>query len=245
MQARLQALLANYPGATVVEQVSHSSTRQRSLRVRLLGRLRPSEIVVLGGHLDSVGRSFGQEQGAPGADDNASGSASLVEALRVLASKGVPERTVEFYWYAGEESGLRGSSEIAQTYKREGKDVVAVLQLDMTLFPGSGELVMANISDFTNPWLRSYLAALNEHYVSARLVESRCGYGCSDHASWHRQGFPALFPFEAEFRSSNRDIHTDRDRINSRSSFRHALAFSKVALAMAMDLGNSTARPSN
>lgn len=238
MEERLRAMLASYPHPFTVQQISHTSTPQKSLRVHLEGKSRASEIVVLGGHLDSVS----SRARAPGADDNASGSASLLEALRVLVTQGRPERSVEFFWYAGEESGLLGSGEIARQYKAEGKDVVAVLQLDMTLFPGSGELVIANVNDFTSAWLRSYLVAANDAYIQARLVDDSCGYACSDHASWYRQGYPTLMPFEALTERMNNKIHTDQDVISASSSFRHSLAFSKIALLMAMDLGNSTQR---
>lgn len=179
---------------------------------------------------------------APGADDNASGSANLIEALRILMTRPQPERTIDIFWYAAEEQGLLGSAEIAKQYKAEKKDVIAVLQLDMTLFPGSGELVIGSMTDFTSAWLRDYLKAVNETYLHARIVEDRCGYGCSDHASWSRQGYPALMPFEATFKASNKNIHTSKDIISPALSFKHSAVYSKIALVMALDLGNSTAR---
>jgi bacterial leucyl aminopeptidase len=244
LELRVRDLLKNYSGPFSVEQISHRNTRQNTLRARLVGKSRPTEIIVLGGHLDSINQGWfgGNSELAPGADDNASGSASLVEALRVIAGRGQPERTLEFFWYAGEESGLLGSAEIAQSYKAANKDVVAVLQLDMTMFPGSGELVIANIGDFTSPWLRSYLESLNDVYIGARLIPDECGYACSDHASWYRQGYPTLMPFESHSDQMNRAIHTDNDVIGPRSSFRHALAFAKIALVFGMDLGRSSLR---
>lgn len=243
MKTRLEAMLA---GATVpyeISEITHSSTKQNSLRVRIPGSTRPNEIIVLGGHLDSINQSWGgNSKSAPGADDNASGSSNLIEALRILMTKKQPQRTIEFFWYAGEESGLLGSAEIAKQYKAEKKDVVAVLQLDMTLFPGSGEFVVGSMNDFTSAWLRDYLKAMNETYLHARIVDDKCGYGCSDHASWNRQGYPALMPFEATFRGSNQNIHTSNDIISPDSNFKHSAVYTKIALVMAMDLGNSQER---
>lgn len=240
-KGKVDALISKY-GYASSELVSHNQTRQKTLKVTLKGSQRPNEIIVLGGHLDSINTGwFGSKQ-APGADDNASGSANLLEILRVLLQQSRPERSVEFFWYAGEESGLLGSAEIAQTYKNMRKDVIAVLQLDMTLFAGSGELTMANMTDFTSPWLREVLSQLNSMYVGARMLEDRCGYGCSDHASWYRQGFSTVVPFEAKTSSMNRKIHTDEDVINSSSNFHHSLAFSKLGLAFAMELANSRLR---
>ncbi|MEK2647029.1 M20/M25/M40 family metallo-hydrolase [Bdellovibrio sp. BCCA] len=242
MKQRLEAMLSNATIPYEISEITHSSTQQNSLRVRLVGSARPNEIIVLGGHLDSINQSWGGGKAAPGADDNASGSANLIEALRILMNKTQPERTVEFFWYAGEESGLLGSAEIAKQYKAEKKDVVAVLQLDMTLFPGSGELVIGSMTDFTSAWLRDYLKAMNDTYLHARIVDDKCGYGCSDHASWNRQGYAALMPFEATFRASNQKIHTANDIISPDSNFKHSAVYTKIALVMAMDLANSQAR---
>ena len=122
------------------------------------------EIVVLGAHHDSINQSWGETR-APGADDNASGSSNLFEALRILASQGRAARTIEFFWYAGEESGLLGSAEIARDYAARKKNVVGVLQLDMTLFPGDGEFVLGSMTDFTSPALRAWFAELNKTYM--------------------------------------------------------------------------------
>lgn len=240
---RLKKLTAGAKFPVRIELVDHQSTPQKSIRLRIEGKSRPNEIVVLGGHLDSISRDwFAVSQVAPGADDNASGSSNLIEAARILARLEQPERTIDFFWYAGEESGLLGSGEIARTYKANNADVIGVLQLDMTLFPGDGEFVLGSMTDFTSAWLREYLKVLNETYIKAKIMEDRCGYGCSDHASWHRQGYPTLMPFESSFRRSNRDIHTKRDVINRDSNFRHSAMFSKIAVAFALDLGNSTLR---
>ncbi|HEY8279304.1 MAG TPA: M20/M25/M40 family metallo-hydrolase [Bdellovibrionota bacterium] len=236
-EGRLRNLMTGFRGSWKLEQIAHTSTQQKSLRLHIEGTTRPRQIVVIGGHLDSISRMGN----APGADDNASGSASILEALRVFLSKGPAERTIEFFWYAGEESGLLGSKEIAGKYKAETKNVVAVLQLDMTLFPGAGQGVIGSMEDFTSAWLRDYVVAVNDTYVGAQLITDTCGYGCSDHASWYRQGFPTVMPFEADFDRMNHNIHTAGDVIDTRMSFAHSLMFAKIALVMAMDLGNSTA----
>ncbi|MGE5084728.1 MAG: M28 family peptidase, partial [Bacillota bacterium] len=156
MKKRLEALLVNSKIPYEVSLISHASTPQKSVRVRLIGSTRPNEIVVLGGHFDSINQGWGASKEAPGADDNASGSANIFEVLRIISQKEQPQRSIEFFWYAGEESGLLGSAEIAKQYKNDKKDVVAVLQLDMTLYPGSGEFVVGNMTDFTSGWLRDY-----------------------------------------------------------------------------------------
>ncbi|MFN7453044.1 MAG: M28 family peptidase [Pseudobdellovibrionaceae bacterium] len=241
LKMRLENMTSVFSDFASVDIVGHRSTKQKSLRVRLLGKSRPQEIVVLGGHLDSVNSKDGGL--APGADDNASGSSNLIQALALVLEKGQPDRTLEFFWYAGEEQGLLGSAEIAKAYKQDRKDVVGVLQLDMTLFPGSGAMVIGSMTDFTSAWLRDYLEELNRHYLNAKIIYDSCGYGCSDHASWFRQGFPTLMPFESNSGNMNSKIHSRKDVIDTRLNFEHSALFTKLAVAFAMDLGNSNLRP--
>ncbi len=230
--------------ATVTE-ISHVKTKQNSLRVRIEGSKRPQEIVVLGGHMDSI-LGWGQIGGhAPGADDNASGSANILEVLRqILIANWQPERSLEFFWYAGEEGGLIGSTEIAKSYSSQKKDVVAVMQLDMTLFPGSGKFVMTSIEDYTHPGLRVYLEELNKKYTQYTILKGdKCGYACSDHASWHSQGFASVYPFESHSDKMNFDLHTEEDVLSEKTDPEHSAAFAKLALVFMMDLSQSTFRP--
>ncbi|MBS1984211.1 MAG: M28 family peptidase [Bdellovibrionales bacterium] len=169
----------------------------------------------------------------------------MFELVRVLTQSARPERSVEIFFYAGEESGLLGSGEIAEDYKNRNQDVVAVMQLDMTLFPGSGPTMVGLMRDYTSDWLNEYFIELNRIYVGAQTMNDTCGYGCSDHASWHSQGYPAVMPFEASFDGMNHNIHTDRDVIDSRSDFDHAAIYARLAVAFALDLGNSTQRAPN
>src|SRR5690606_7452875 len=98
------------------------------------------EHIVLGAHEDSINWSGfvpSARDRAPGADDDASGVATLLETFRVLMDSGYrPDRTIDFIAYAGEEIGLVGSQDIAERYKSQGVKVAAVLQLDMTMYPG-------------------------------------------------------------------------------------------------------------
>jgi leucyl aminopeptidase len=242
LKGRLENLIKEKSDYVKVDLINHSRTGQRTVRARIEGRSRPNEIVLLGAHFDSINQYGFLDNRAPGADDDASGSANLLEVFELLLKAERPARSVEFMWYAAEEIGLVGSSEVAQTYRQENRDVVSVLQLDMTLFPGSGELTMAYMTDFTSPELTTYFEDLNRLYVRAGVQKDRCGYGCSDHASWHRQGYAAVMPFEAAFDKMNQNIHTAKDVISQSVSFTHAAAFSKLALAYVMSVGNSEVR---
>lgn len=239
---RIEGVLADVKIPYTIDLISHRSTRQKSIRVSLAGSERPSEIVAIGGHVDSINQEWFGDRKAPGADDNASGSACVLETLRIVSHGPQPQRTVEFFWYAGEESGLLGSAEIARDYKAQNKDVVGVVQLDMTSFAGAGSNTIASMSDFTSAWMRSYFVGINDAYVKAKILDDRCGYGCSDHASWYKQGYPTLMPAEAPMSTMNHKLHTAKDLIDSQTSFSHAALFAKAAVGIALDLGNSTDR---
>lgn len=93
--------------------------------------------VVIGAHLDSINKFFPSFFAAPGADDDGSGTVTILEALRVLLTSkeiihGDAPNTIEFHWYSAEEGGLLGSQAIFHAYEREGRDVRAMLQQDMT-----------------------------------------------------------------------------------------------------------------
>ncbi len=220
------------------ELFSHSGWAQPSVILTIPGSTKPDEVVVLGGHLDSISSgSSNPDFLAPGADDNASGIATLSEVIRIALAQGfTPQRTVKFIGYAAEEVGLRGSQEIADTFQAGSDDVVAVLQLDMTGFNGStNDLTL--ISDFTDSALNTFLGSLiDTHLTDLTWNTSFCGYGCSDHAAWHNRGFRAVFPFEATFGQHNGSIHSTSDTVGTLSnSGEHAVKFARVASAFMVE----------
>jgi len=191
------------------------------------------EVVVLGAHEDSInGGASGQ---APGADDDASGTTTLIELFKALMQhKYKPSRTVQFMWYAAEEVGLRGSQAIAASYQQQKQKVYAVLQLDMTFYAGRSP-VFGIIEDNVNPALTAFLKTLATTYSTLPVATSKCGYGCSDHASWHKAGYAACLPFETTMANSNPNIHSTRDLI-SVLSLAHGLQFARVAAGFAVEL---------
>lgn len=229
----------NHPGVTV-EFFEHSQnvSPQPSVILTIPGTTFPDEIIVLGGHQDSINR-FSQTDPAPGADDDASGIASLTETIRVLLDKNFrPARTVQFMAYAAEEVGLRGSNAIATDYKNRNVNVIGVMQLDMTNFKGSPTFDISLIGDFTNVPQNQFVSDLvAEYQPTLNVTTSLCNYACSDHASWTGQNYPASFPFEAKNGDHNNQIHTANDKLNlSGGNANHALKFTKLALSYVGEL---------
>jgi leucyl aminopeptidase len=221
-------------GRTDIEVNSFTHTwAQPSVIARIIGTTKPDEVVVLGGHIDSTA-SGGT---APGADDDASGSSTVMEVFRVLAENNFrSERTLEFHAYAAEEAGLLGSQAIARNYANNGINVVAMLQFDMTGYVGSSTTpTIGVVTDYTNPALTAFIRKLVTTYTDLGFTNTACGYACSDHASWYREGFTDAFVFESTFANSNPYIHTPND-LRTRLSQTHCTEFAKLGVGFAIEL---------
>jgi len=179
---------------------------------------------------------FPKDRLPPGADDDASGSSTVLEVFRVLCANGfAPDRTVEFHTYAAEEVGLWGSQAIASAYQKQGIPVYAMMQLDMTMYVGSTKPTFGIITDYVSTELTSFLMKLVPAYSNLGYSTSKCGYGCSDHASWTKAGYASCFPFEGLFANSDPYIHTKSDLIKS-LSVDHGMEFAKVATGFIIEL---------
>ncbi len=231
LKTKWEAMITAYGRTDAsVRLYNHSSTSMPSVIMTIEGAEFPDEYVVTGGHLDSTSFITGN---APGADDDASGIATITEAVRSLFEIGfVPQRTIEIMAYAAEEVGLVGSNEIAQDYSNSSVNVVSYVQFDMTNYQGSANDVYF-ITDHTDNTLTTYLTELLNFYNSSgshviTYGMSQCNYGCSDHASWDDEGYPAAFPFEASFGQHNGEIHTPNDEYSLVGTTEHAVKFSKL-----------------
>lgn len=224
-----------------VAQYAHRQFDQRSVIATIEGSDMADQVVVLGAHLDTINILANKDTTkAPGADDDASGIAGLTEVLRVIAESGYkPRRTIKLIGYAAEEVGLRGSQEIADEYKRNDVNVVGVLQLDMINYKGSDSDIYI-FTDHTDTPQNTFIASLVATYLPTLAVGyDKCGYACSDHASWNARGYATSMPFESEIRKDNPHIHTSRDTFeNSGSQALHALKFARLAAAYAVELGS-------
>jgi len=217
------------------------SWAQSSIIVRIEGSSTTDDsVVVIGAHQDST--NMWPFLPAPGADDDGSGSMTILESYRALiAADFRPLRTIEFHWYSAEEGGLLGSQAVAKDYEARSVNVLAMSQFDMTAWVKRGTAEEVGIiTDFTDEDLTNFNKALVKLYLDIPYVETKCGYACSDHASWRKAGYPSSFTIESSFENSNKNIHSTNDRIDisDEFSFTHMLEFSKLAVAFAVELGS-------
>jgi bacterial leucyl aminopeptidase len=230
-----------------VSQITHPGWPQKSVEFMILGTGNGSETIVLGAHLDSIngGSSTAETQRAPGADDDASGVASLTEIIRVMMITGYrPKRNIRFIAYAAEEVGLRGSQAVVAALAGRRDRVVGVLQLDMTAYQGDATDLWI-YTDYTSPAQNQFIAALAASYLPTLTVGyDTCGYGCSDHASWHNAGYPVSFPFEASDSTYNFALHTVNDTTATfGNQANHALKFARLGMAFAIELASDGPQP--
>ncbi len=235
----------------------HTQWSQPSLVATITGTAFPNEIVVIGGHVDSINTGVTSAQRpaalAPGADDDASGVASLTETFRAAMAAGFrPQRTVKFMAYAGEEVGLRGSAEIAQAHLNASAQVIGVLQLDMTNYkrtspPATVDMGVLTDTNWTDAPQNQFLRDLITTYLvpdGISFQNTTCGYACSDHASWKQRGYPASLVFEAVFGQHSQNLHTVNDTLaNADAGGTHGAKFSRLAAAYMAELAKGVLAP--
>ncbi|MFB3907154.1 MAG: M28 family peptidase [Candidatus Eisenbacteria bacterium] len=164
----------------------------------------PDEIYVIGAHYDSVPVS-------PGADDNGSGTAGVLEAARVLAPEPF-EATLIFLCFSGEEQGLHGSAAWAGQAADLALDIRGMVNLDMIGYAGA-DPDLDLITDPSYPEIieRTY-EAIETYLPGHRFRESTLSGGNSDQQSFWNNGYAAIFFFEGE-NPPNPAYHRSTDRI--------------------------------
>jgi hypothetical protein len=179
-----------------------------------------NEVVLIGAHKDHLG--YGHDYGSlyegkeslihNGADDNASGTAAVLELAQKFASdKQKTKRTVAFMLFNGEEAGLLGSAYFTKSKLFKDMNVVAMINLDMVGRLNEGKL---NIGGTGTSLLWSNLIDSLNNFYKFTLNKSPDGLGPSDHASFYTQNVPVLFFFTG----NHPDYHKpsdDWEKINS------------------------------
>lgn len=162
---------------------------------RKVGVTTPDIVYIFSAHYDSTSET--PETSAPGADDNASGVAAVLEAARVLAS--VPlESSVWFVLTAAEEQGSVGSAHLARRLKTERVDVRGVIAPDMIgYWPLGDDDALDLLGDMGSVALVDRMAALADALgvPYKRWIEHEYCYG-DDHTNFQEAGFPAISPMD-------------------------------------------------
>jgi len=168
------------------------------------GESRPNDIYILGAHYDSVQN--------PGADDNASGIAAVMEAARVLSQYEF-EATLVFVAFDAEELGLYGSMHYAGG--ATGQIIRGMVSLDMVAYNPPGDHNRAWIyGRDTSASIKQAFAGAVTAYSGGLTPEIGGDLPRSDHASFEQQGFPACLLIEHAW-GSNGNYHKATDSVDT------------------------------
>jgi hypothetical protein len=202
------------------------------------GRPRAGGPLILGAHYDHLGlggrHSLAPDKRVPhvGADDNASGTATLLEIARVLAARRSElSRDVLVLFFSAEESGLLGSTHYTRARAEGLKDALAMLNLDMVGRLRENRLDVLG-SESAAEWISLVPAACAAVRVECKLGGD--GHGPSDQAAFYAAGVPVLHFFTG----SHDDYHKPSDtpaKINAAGA--GAVARLVENLAIALDAG--------
>ena len=224
---RAQWASLGYP--VVSQSYEARGVRSENLEVTLPGVSRPSEIILIGAHYDSV-------RGSPGANDNASGVAALLELSGALA-QAKPARTLRFVAFVNEEPpffdwGEMGSKVYAEGARARGDDIRLMISLEMLgyysdephsqrypplfgfFYPDRANFI-SFVSNFgSRRQLKELVAAFRARSdfpaESLATFEFVPGVGWSDHRSFWREGYPAVMVTDTAFyRYSHYHSQTD------------------------------------
>lgn len=195
------------------------------------GAVYADRCVVIGGHYDSLNNS--NPAVSPGADDNASGTACVLAAAKLMAGYDF-EHTLVFIAFSGEEQGLYGSDAWASQAAAQGLDVVGMINLDMLAYRAAGDAADADlVANTASQPLRDLAYACLAAYVPGfAAVDGALPYGASsDHASFWSAGYRALMIFE-DSGAYSPYIHTANDVVGT-SANDFAFMADNVRLALA------------
>ncbi len=222
----------------------------RNIAVIKPGVLRPEKFVLLGAHYDSINLSNPGSVTqpdtiyAPGADDNATGTAVVLEIARLLSSIDL-DLSVVFILFDGEELGLWGSRSYAELIRERGDDISGVLNVDAVgtrsaEFPDAFTIDTSSLSldlaeeivqaahDYTELIPRNRAGTGPFELISTGTRE---GCNCSDHQAFLDLGYPAV-GIHQYFGAVSR-INTDRDTLEA-VDFSMATEIGRIVLAAAL-----------
>jgi hypothetical protein len=194
------------PGAVDVCSLS-VAVKPRSIEVRNVGALirgatAPEEYLVVGAHYDHLG--YGDISSSTpwrrevhnGADDNASGVASLIEIARAITAAGPPERSIVFVCFTAEELGALGSGYFCEHPPFPIDSAVAMINLDTVGRLDDGNLIIFGALSAVE--ISGVIGEIKTGH-QLRPVEKKEIYGFSDQNPFYERGIPSLHFFTGAY----------------------------------------------
>jgi hypothetical protein len=166
-------------------------------------------VYIVGGHYDSY--SDDRWNNAPGADDDASGTAVALEAAKILSHYRF-NSTIKFAAWTAEEMGLIGSQRYAKNAAKQGMNIGAYLNFDMIGYDPGNNMQLDIGYNPDSIWLSEEMISINENYTIGLDITTDSGGTASDHASFWRWGYSAVECIESNFNTPN--YHTINDTVD-------------------------------
>ena len=152
---------------------------------------------------------------APGADDNASGTAAVIEAARILSQHSFPFTIIYALWDE-EEQGLVGSAYYATQAANAGDSILGVINMDMIAFDSNNDGVcnVHNRAVGSSVQIYQKMVEVNTQYgINLNIVSKNPGITASDHASFWNKGYSAILLIEDDNNDFNSYYHTVNDLV--------------------------------
>ena len=201
------------------------------------GTLYPDTYVVCGSHFDSFSwENFGGA--CPGADDNATGVASVLETARIMTQYEF-EYSIIYCAYGCEELGLYGSEAYASRCQQEGMDIIGYFNNDMNGYLYGDQIHIDCIYPNAVEPIGTYYMNVGEiYYPELPIRHVNFNQGDSDHTSFNNHGYMGIYPFE-DYENYSPYIHTANDVIGmSVTSFEMSQQYCQMNIACLAEIAN-------
>lgn len=243
--ARMQAL-----GLEVEQQAFNASTWLGSGQAApnvigiQRGTVYPDVYVVCGSHFDSFSwEAYSGGGNAPGADDNATGVASVLESARIMTQYEF-EYSIIYCAYGCEEMGLYGSEAYASRCQQQSMEILGYFNNDMNgylygdvihidcIYPNS----VAPIGDY-------YMNIGSVYFPELPIRHVNFNDGDSDHTSFNNHGYMGIYPFE-DYQHYSPYIHTPNDLIGtSVNSWEMSQQYCRMNIGCLAEIANPVTDP--
>ena len=209
------------------------------------GTLYPNVYVVCGSHFDSFSYDAMYGGGTcPGADDNATGVASVLESARIMTQYNF-DYSIIYCAFGCEEMGLYGSEAYAARCQQEGMEILGYFNNDMNGYLNPGDPIHI---DCIYP---NTVAAIGDYYMNVGSVyfpelpirHVNFNAGDSDHTSFNNHGYQGIYPFE-DYQNYSPYIHTVNDLIgNSVNSWEMSQQYCRMNIGCLAEIAHPAGSP--
>ena len=184
------------------------STNGRNIVATQLGKTNPNDIYIICAHYDTVANYC--------ADDNASGTAAILEIARILSTQCL-DNTIIYAFWDEEEQGLLGATNYATTAKANNDNILGVYNIDMMAYDGDGDndfdIDVRNIAN-SIALKDDLLTTLSSSGLNLNVNVVDPGTPLSDHKPFWDEGYSAMLVGESWFNNDETpNYHTANDKV--------------------------------